>query len=232
MTTFVLVHEAFHGGWCWKSVRERLKGKGHDVFCLTLTGVGDRHHLLTPEVDLWTHVEDVVNLMRWEELSEVVLLGHSYGGMVAGHVADRVPERIRHLVFLDAVIPENGKRLIDLVPDLGELFLKQAADQGDGWKVPPMPAAAFIDNVGEREWVDRLLTDHPLACFQTAGSLQNPVGTVPSSYILARDFSPSPLIPFAKKAQEWGWKMCELAGSHDLMIDNPEEVSQFLADLA
>ncbi len=116
MTTFVLVHGAWHGSWCWKRVRKELQTEGHDVFTPTLTGVAERSHLISPQVNLDTHVADVVNLIRWEELTDVVLCGHSYGGCVITGVADRIPERLRALVYLDAFILENGQSLHDVLP--------------------------------------------------------------------------------------------------------------------
>src|SRR3954449_4648480 len=116
MATFVLVHGAWHGSWCWKRVRKALQSAGHDVFTPTLTGVADRSHLASPNVNLEMHVADVVNLIRWEELDDVVLCGHSYSGCVIPGVADRVPERLRALVYLDAFILENGQSLHDTLP--------------------------------------------------------------------------------------------------------------------
>src|SRR5262249_37605119 len=116
MATFVLVHGAWHGSWCWKRVREALRARGHVVFTPTLTGVGERPHLLAPDINLDTHIEDVANLIRLEELTDVVLCGHSYGGCVIGGVVDRVPERIGALVYLDAFILENGQSLHDTLP--------------------------------------------------------------------------------------------------------------------
>jgi pimeloyl-ACP methyl ester carboxylesterase len=115
-TSYVLVHGAWHGSWCWKRVRKSLCDAGHQVFTPTLTGLADRSHLNSAAVDLSTHVADVVNLLRWEALSDVVLCGHSYGGMVISGVADRVPEQIRTLVYLDAFVPEDGECIFDNVP--------------------------------------------------------------------------------------------------------------------
>src|ERR1700675_3292707 len=116
MTSFVLVHGAWHGSWCWKRVRRSLQEKGHEVFTPTLTGVADRSHLLSREVNLETHITDVVNLIQWEELSDVVLCGHSYGGLVISGVADRIPDRIGALVYLDAFVLEDGQSLHDVLP--------------------------------------------------------------------------------------------------------------------
>src|SRR5579862_2388072 len=115
MSTFVLVHGAWHGGWCWKRVRAILQAQGHEVFTPTLTGLADRSHLLTPAVNLETHIDDVVNLIRWEELSGVVLCGHSYGGAVISGVAERIPEHIAALVYLDAFVLDDGESVFQNV---------------------------------------------------------------------------------------------------------------------
>src|SRR6266702_721698 len=116
MTDFVLIHGAWHGSWCWARVRRLLADAGHRVFTPTLTGLGERSHLLSRDVGLETHIADVANLMIWENLRDVVLVGHSYGGIVARHVADRMPDRIRSLIYLDAFVPVNGKTLFDYLP--------------------------------------------------------------------------------------------------------------------
>src|SRR5271157_4298241 len=136
MAAFVLVHGAWHGSWCWKRVRRLLQAKGHDVFTPTLTGVADRSHLMSREVNLETHILDVVNLIRWEELSDIVLCGHSYGGAVVTGAADRVPDRIRSLVYLDAFVPENGENVVQHAPFEGDQVV-------DGWKVLPILAETF-----------------------------------------------------------------------------------------
>ena len=116
MSTYVLVHGAWHGAWCWKRVRAALEKQGHQVFTPTLTGVADRSHLASPQINLDTHIADVANLIRWEELSNVVLCGHSYGGCVISGAADRIADRIGALVYLDAFLLENGQSLHDTLP--------------------------------------------------------------------------------------------------------------------
>ena len=141
MATFVLVHGAWHGSWCWKRVRQALQDAGHDVFTPTLTGVGERSHLLSLHVNLETHIDDVVNLIRWEDLSDVVLCGHSYGGCVISGVADRVPDRIRALVYLDAFVLRDGQSLHDTLPpaqrDLQLERRKQPGKAGRFRRSPP-----------------------------------------------------------------------------------------------
>ena len=154
--TYVLVHGAWHGSWCWKRVRKGLRDTGHQVFTPTLTGLGERSHLNSAAVNLSTHIADVVNLLRWEDLSDVILCGHSYGGNVITGVADRIPERIRSLVYLDAFVPEDGECLFDLVPpELAQRMRLQAQTAGSGWNIPPLPAEHFNVNLRDAAWIKR-----------------------------------------------------------------------------
>jgi pimeloyl-ACP methyl ester carboxylesterase len=122
--TFVLVHGAWHGGWCWRRVSDLLEAKGHKVFTPTLTGVGERSHLLTKDINLATHVTDVVNMIKWEDLKDIVLVGHSYAGCVIAPVAEQMEGRISSIVFLDAFFPENGESLVDVAaPPVREAIL-------------------------------------------------------------------------------------------------------------
>src|SRR3546814_883276 len=144
MTTFVLVHGAWHGGWCWVRVADRLRAAGHAVFAPTLTGLADRSHLLAPTVGLQTHIRDVAGLILWEELRDVVQVGHSYGGMVITGAADRVAERIRTLAFVDAFTPQHRQSAFDLrTPEANALVRDRARALGGGWRIPPTPAEAF-----------------------------------------------------------------------------------------
>src|ERR1044071_8351325 len=147
MSTFVLVHGAWHGSWCWTRVRATLQRRGHAVFTPTLTGLAERSHLLSRSVNLETHIDDVVNLIRWEELSDVVLCGHSYGGAVVRGAADRVASQISALVYLDAFLVGNGQCVYDTLPEAQrDRQLELVHSVGDGWKVPPIPAEAFHVN--------------------------------------------------------------------------------------
>ncbi len=147
MATFVLVHGAWHGSWCWKRVRKTLQADGHEVFTPTLTGVAERSHLISPQVSLDTHIADVVNLIRWEELDDVVLCGHSYGGCVITGAADRVADRIKALVYLDAFIIGDGQALHDVLPpEVRDAQLEGAAERGHGWQVQPISAEFFRVN--------------------------------------------------------------------------------------
>jgi pimeloyl-ACP methyl ester carboxylesterase len=152
MATFVLVHGAWHGAWCWRRVTRLLTAHGHEVFAPTLIGVGERAHLLTPTIDLRTHIADVVNLMKWERLDGVVLVGHSYGGMVASGIAEEVGGAIGSIVFLDAFYPESGQSLADQAIKITRDGIEAAERKGDT-VLPPRPAAAF--HVNEKDLLGR-----------------------------------------------------------------------------
>jgi pimeloyl-ACP methyl ester carboxylesterase len=152
--TFVLVHGAWHGGWCWRRVADRLRAGEHTVYTPTLTGLGERSHLIAPSVNLTTHIEDVVNMMKWEGLDNIVLCGHSYGGMVIAGVAEKAVDKIRSIVFLDAFLPRNADATIDLVPPAGQQAMRDHLNAGDT-TLPPRSAEAFGVNEADRAWVDR-----------------------------------------------------------------------------
>ncbi len=164
-TTFVLVHGAWHGGWCYRRVAAPLRARGHEVYTPTLTGLGERSHLLDEEVNLSTHITDIVNLLRWEELSDVVLCGHSYAGMVITGVAGRVPERVRSVVYLDAYLPEDGQNLFDMMPAVHLKGFQEVASKTGNISIPPVPAEILAVNPRDRAWVDAQCTSHPYASF-------------------------------------------------------------------
>ena len=234
MATFVLVTGAWHGSWCWKRVRAALTRQGHEVFTPTLSGLCERSHLLSREIDLQTHILDIVNLIRWEELTDVVLVGHSYGGCVISGVADRIGEKIASLVYLDAFVLENGQSVYDtLPPEQRQAQLDALAGGGDDWRVPPIPAAAFNVNPADRAWVDAQCTPQPLACFQQKLSLTHdrpPVAAI--HYVLATDWQGTPFTQFHQKAKAGGWSTREIACGHDVMLDRPAELTAALSEIA
>jgi pimeloyl-ACP methyl ester carboxylesterase len=230
MSTFVLIHGAWHGSWCWKRVRKALQDQGHQVFTPTLTGLAERSHLLSPAVNLDTHIDDVVNLIRWEELSDVVLCGHSYAGAVVSGVADRIPDRIRSLVYLDAFLPEDGQSLLDLLPEgQRQQQLDGVNSAGDGWKVPPIPGEFFHVNAQDLAWMNAQCTWQPLATFQQKIRLTGSGHTIRNvAYILATGYDHSPFPPFFEKAKARGWKTLSVPCGHDVMLDMPAELTQIL----
>ncbi|HEX7945193.1 MAG TPA: alpha/beta fold hydrolase [Phenylobacterium sp.] len=234
MATFVLVTGAWHGSWCWKRVRSALTAQGHAVFTPTLTGLCERSHLLSPDIDLQTHIDDIANLIRWEELTDIVLVGHSYGGCVISGVADRMGERIAALVYLDAFVLESGQSLHDTLPaDHRQGQLDAAAAVGDGWRVPPIPAAVFNVNAADRAWVDDQCTDQPLASFQQKLHLDAAAPAVGSiHYIYAAGWEGTPFTGFYERAKARGWSTREIACGHDIMLDRPEELTAALLQVA
>jgi pimeloyl-ACP methyl ester carboxylesterase len=224
MATFVLVHGAWHGSWCWKRVRSALQKLGHEVFTPTLTGIGERSHLLAPDIDLHTHTMDVLNLIEWEELTDLVLCGHSYGGMVVTGVADRIPKRIRSLVYLDAFVPQHNQALVQFAPISDEQLI-------DGWKCKPIPAQTFGVNLADRAWVDRQCTVQSLACFRQPAQLTGEVAQIGRiAYAFASGWAgdQSPFYPFYQQAKSRGWAASELDCGHDAMLDQPEAVTALL----
>ncbi len=233
MATFVLVHGAWHGSWCWKRVRRELQGQGHDVFTPTLTGLADRSHLLSRQVTLETHILDIVNLIRWEELSDIVLCGHSYGGAVISGVADRMPDRIRALVYLDAFVLEDGENVAQHVPEAqANQLIDGATKVGEGWKVPPIPAEVFNVNGQDRDWVNRQCTMQPIETIQQRISLAGNIKKIRNvTFILATGFvEGSPFPPFYEKAKAKGWNTVALTCGHEVMLDRPEELTRVLLD--
>jgi pimeloyl-ACP methyl ester carboxylesterase len=232
VATYVLVHGAWHGSWCWKRIRSALQAAGHEVFTPTLTGVGERAHLLSRDVNLDTHIADIVNLIRWEELTDVILCGHSYAGCVIRGAADQVADRTGALVYLDAFVPENGQGLHDcLPPEQRQQQLDAVRGGGDGWKVPPIPAEAFNVNAKDRDWVNRQCTAQSLATFQQPVRLTGAIDSIKNvTYILAAGWEGSPFTPFLARAKTKGWHTREINCGHDVMLDNPDElVAELLA---
>ena len=185
--TFVLVHGAWSGGWCYGKVAALLRARGHAVFTPTLTGQGERSHLLAAGVNLTTHITDVLNVFHYEDLRDVVLAGHSYGGMVVTGVADRIADRVAALVYLDAFLPEDGQSLFDInIPANTQRFVANAGNCG-GIAVPPPPASFFNVNAADAARVDALATPFPLAAMAERLSLTGVHKTCPQARLRARD---------------------------------------------
>lgn len=222
---FVLVHGACHGGWCWVRVARLLRAAGHEVFTPTLTGFGERAHLLTADVGPATLVQDVVAVLEHEELRDVVLVGHSFGALVALGVADRLPHRLRRLVLLDGVVVEPGEPAFSGLPfEAVEARTAAAKASSTGLAYPPPPAAAFgLSDPDDVAWVDRLLTPQPLRSYSEPFGLRAPLGNgLPISYVCCID-PPYPLIESAHAiVRREGWEWRELATAHDAMITAPD----------
>jgi pimeloyl-ACP methyl ester carboxylesterase len=200
------------------------------VFTPTLSGVGERSHLLSRQVNLDTHIADVVNLIRWEDISNVVLCGHSYGGCVVTGVADQIADRISALVYVDAFVPESGQSLHDTLPaEQRDSQIRGALETGDGWKVPPIPAEVFNVNARDCAWVNRQRTPQSLATFQQPLQLAGAIERIRNvTYILATGWDHSPFPQFYEKAKAKNWKTFTLACGHDVMLDSPNGLLEIL----
>jgi pimeloyl-ACP methyl ester carboxylesterase len=232
MTTFVLVHGAWHGGWCWNRVANLLSAKQHTVVTPTLTGLGERSHLLNSEIDLQTHILDVVNVMKWQELRDIVLVGHSYGGAVISGVAERMETSIASLVMLDAFIPASGQSVSDqMAPQRRDAILKAASEGATSFA--PVPAAAFNVNENDRAWVDAQCTPHPIKCFLQKLALTGARDRIAKkAYIRAANYDSTPFDAALVQARNEGWRTFEMAAGHDVMIDAPAELAETLEDLS
>lgn len=239
MANYVLVHGAWHGGWCWRDVAAALRAAGHRVITPTHTGVGERAHQGGADVTLETHVRDVIAAIEAEELDEIVLCGHSYGGMVITCVADRLGARVRSLVYLDAFIPEDGQCLIDLLklalpPEVAAGFIGAFHGSArEGGLMAPIPAEAFGIKAENRPWVDRRCVPQALGTFTLPALLSGGAAARDRTYILADGWDPSPFRHFAAQVDgRPGWRLVKLPSSHDVMVDMPQELAAELLKLA
>jgi pimeloyl-ACP methyl ester carboxylesterase len=236
MATFVIVHGAWSGGHAWRWVRPLLRSAGHEVFTPALTGLGERSHLASAQVDLETHVRDVVAVLEYEDLREVVLVGHSYGGMVISGVADRVPERLALLVYLDAEVPMDGQSELDLLPAQERAGYEEAArSKGQGWLIPPPLPEPLPDDLDPRvRWAMLRMVSQPLATFAQPLRLSNPAGSkVPRSYVLCAQGKEDQALPgYVQRARsDPGWRFVELAAGHSAHVTAPRELVNVLGQL-
>ena len=224
--TFVLIHGAWHGGWCWRPVRPLLKG--HQVFAPSLTGLGERKHLAHPGIDLDTHVEDVVSLLEMEDLEDVVLVGHSYGGMVVTGAADRAHARIRRLVYLDAFVPESGKCLLEYVVPERAARMREEGEKAGSVTPPPLSLWGLtkpehIDFVKPRE------VRHPYRTMSQPIRLSGNTQKIPKTFVYCSSPATGSFDQFAAKYRhDPAWQFYELKTGHDAMILMPEAVAEIL----
>lgn len=231
-STFVLVHGAWHGGWGWVRLAELLRRQGHVVFAPTLTGQGERTHHISPAVNATMHIADIVNLIRYERLSDIVLVGHSYGGSVISGVAEIVPDKIAALVFLDAFIPDNGDAVVDMVqPAVKEIIL--AAQARGETTVPVRDAAAFNVNEKDRAWVDSLAGPQPIGTMTEKLKLSGARDRIASkTYIRASGYPNVAFEAALSRAKTEGWRTYEVPCGHNVMIDQPARLAEILNEVA
>ena len=237
MATFVLVHGAMHGGWCWSDVGRRLAQHGHDVHRPTLTGQGDRRAALTPDVGVATHVRDLDELLWFEDLSEVHLVLHSYAGVLAGPLAERAGDRLAAVVYLGAFITTPGQNLLDVEPpEVAERYRAQVADEGEGWYLPA--SDAFLEQWGiadeaARARVGARLTAFPFRCQVEPTEFDpEPLERLRKIYVAHTSPPLASLDRFAEAAAAAQWETHELACGHDMMLAAPEETADLLERIA
>jgi pimeloyl-ACP methyl ester carboxylesterase len=227
VAVIVLCHGAWSSAWAWKKVRPLMAAAGHQFFTPSYTGLGERAHLAAPSNDLETHIADVLGVIKCEELRDIVLIGHSYGGMVATGIADRARDRISKLIYLDAFVPKDGQALADLVPAEQRQRMKDSAKAGDGWRVSPNPSPPDT-SPQDLEWITRHRVPQSLACFEQPVGLQAEL-TVPRVYIQATKFADKgPFLQFAHFKNEPGWRYFEIDASHSPNVTAPEALMKVL----
>lgn len=236
MKNFILVHGAWAGGWCWRRVVPLLRAAGHAVYPITLTGVGERSHLLSRDIRLATHIRDVVNVIDNEELDNIVLVGHSYGGIVitgiADHLLERGTPRLERLVYVDAVTPHPGESWSSQhAKETVDARVKAAAETGNV-SIPPPDAAAFGLEGADRDWVNRRQTPQPFGVYQDPLMFDaQRVASVPRTFIDCTDPAlPTIAVMRQRVRSEPGWKVVEMRTGHDPMVSRPEELAKILLE--
>jgi pimeloyl-ACP methyl ester carboxylesterase len=237
MATYVLVHGGGHGGWCYQKVARLLQAEGHEVYAPTMTGVGDRSHLLAPGIDLDLHIRDIVALLHYEDLHDVILVGHSYGGMVITGVADRAADRIGRIVYLDAANPVNGQSLVDVAGPIILITREQSQEiNGVECVLHPAPGAAAFYGVTDPDdlaWMDERLTSHPWACFEQKLELtdEETLWAIPRYSIVCTETlatrDPDLMEEYRSQGRLW-----DIDTGHDLMITEPQAVADLLVEIA
>ncbi len=229
--TFLVCHGAWSAGWAWKKMHPLMQAAGHRLVAPTYTGLGDREHLANRSIDLETHIQDVLNVIKYEDLRDIILIGHSYGGMVATGVADRARDRISQLIYLDAMVPRDGQSLLDL-NETARAYLREAAKNPDFWRVPANPPPPDT-SPQDLAWIAERRLGMPLKCFDTKLKLQHGEPTLPRSYIYCTRIPPGDTFgQFAARAKsERGWRYYELDASHAPNITAPEALMALLEEI-
>ncbi len=231
---FVLVHGAWHGGWCWRQVADQLRAVGHQVFTPTMTGLGERAHLLRADTGLSTCIDDISGVILAEELDDVVLVGHSFAGPVISAVADRMPERLRQLVYLDAIVVGHGQSALSIFsPEVQRE--RSCTIDAEGWRMAiPEPAKFGVTDPAQTAWLRRRLTPQPLKAYTEPLQLRHPLGNgLRKTYVAVTDPWYAPLADlrdWVRGQPDWEWR--ELAAGHDAMVTAPLALAELLRDCA
>jgi pimeloyl-ACP methyl ester carboxylesterase len=226
MATFLVAHGAWSAGWAWKKMRPLMAASGHQLFTPSYTGLGERAHLAHRELNLESHIADMLAVLEFEGLRDVILVGHSYGGMVAAGVADRARDKIKHLIYLDAFVPEDGKSATDYMP--AERLEAMKKNTVDGWKVPsnPPPSDTSPEDVA---WLAPRRVPQPLGCFEQKLVMKNGALKLPRTYVYAKRHNPGdPFRQFMDRARKDGWPVYEMDASHSPHMTAPEGLMKIL----
>jgi pimeloyl-ACP methyl ester carboxylesterase len=231
--TFVLVHGAWHGGWCWRRVADRLEQRGHRAFTPTLTGLGERAHLLNPSIDLDTHITDIVNVIRYHDLKDIVLVGHSYAGFVISGVAEQEQDNIASFVFLDAFVPEDGDSMETVGTPATREAMAAAKQRGEA-TVAPRSAELFNVNAADCAWVNSLCGPHPIGTFLQPVKLTGARERIAKKTYIRASAYPNPVFDAhaAKLKARPGWHVDGIPCGHDVMVDMPDQLVEVLLDVA
>lgn len=234
-SNFVLVHGAFHGGWCWRPIVRELRAGGHEVFAPSHTGLGDRAHLLSGLITIETFVKDIESLIEVEELEDVILVGHSFGARTITGVADRIPHRIRRLVYIDGGFPFDGQSRLESMPVEQRSARIARAEASGGVSIPPPPASSFgVEDEKLQAWVDRRMTPQPFGAETSRLVLKNPLGNgLPVTYVRCTE----PAFPAVESSAAYArsqsqWSYVEWAAGHDAIVTHPQLAIDMLLQIA
>ncbi|PAY03988.1 MULTISPECIES: alpha/beta fold hydrolase [Bradyrhizobium] len=229
--TFLVCHGAWSAGWAWKKMHPLMQAAGHRLVTPSYTGLGDRAHLAHQGLDLDAHINDMLNVISYEDLRDIVLVGHSYGGMVATGVADRVRERVAQMIYIDAFVPRDGQSLFDL-NEVAIASMREAARTGDGWRIPPMQTPPDT-SPADVEWLSARRVAMPIKCFEQKLLLNRGETNLPRSYIYATRIPPADTFgQFAERTKhEAGWRYFEIDASHSPNVTAPEALMALLQEI-
>ena len=228
---FLLIHGAWHGGWVWNEISEILNYQGYSVSTPTLTGLGEKKHLLSSKITIDTFIEDVVNHIIFENLNNIILVGHSFAGSVISGVADKLKDRIQKLIYFDAVILKDGQKPFDIAPkELVKERIELAKRFGNGISIPAPSADAFgVFDVKKSLLLEEKLTPHPLSTYQSKLTIKNEIGNgIPLFYIFCNDPIYKSLESSRKVVRKLKWPIFELNAGHDAMLTHPKETLNLL----